>query len=102
MRMPRAVIGIYGMGLTQHRNGVENVQMLVNLLLLRGNIGKPGAGHLPGARPFERAGPAHRRHHREAGAGAARQARRSSTASSRRAKGPEHGRGLRGRCSPAR
>ncbi|PVE21714.1 formate dehydrogenase [Microvirga sp. KLBC 81] len=42
-----AVIGIYGMGLTQHKAGVENVQMLVNLLLLRGNIGKPGAGICP-------------------------------------------------------
>jgi molybdopterin-dependent oxidoreductase alpha subunit len=41
------VIGIYGMGLTQHRRGVETVQMLVNLLLLRGNIGKPGAGICP-------------------------------------------------------
>ena len=30
-----AVIGIYGMGLTQHRKGVENVQMMVNLLLGR-------------------------------------------------------------------
>ncbi|WP_262296542.1 FdhF/YdeP family oxidoreductase [Microvirga sesbaniae] len=42
-----AVIGIYGMGLTQHKAGVENVQMLVNLLLLRGNIGKAGAGICP-------------------------------------------------------
>ncbi len=42
-----AVMGIYGMGLTQHRAGVENCQMVVNLLLLRGNIGKPGAGILP-------------------------------------------------------
>jgi molybdopterin-dependent oxidoreductase alpha subunit len=41
------VIGIYGMGLTQHRRGVENVQMVCNLLLLRGNIGKPGAGICP-------------------------------------------------------
>ena len=41
------VIGIYGMGLTQHRKGVETVQMLVNFLLLRGNIGKPGAGICP-------------------------------------------------------
>jgi molybdopterin-dependent oxidoreductase alpha subunit len=38
------VIAVYGMGLTQHVAGVENVQMLVNLLLLRGNIGKGGAG----------------------------------------------------------
>jgi formate dehydrogenase major subunit len=43
----QAVIAVYGMGLTQHRNGVQNVQMLVNLLLLRGNIGKPGAGICP-------------------------------------------------------
>ncbi|HTV77230.1 MAG TPA: FdhF/YdeP family oxidoreductase [Steroidobacteraceae bacterium] len=41
------VMGIYGMGLTQHRRGVENVQMVSNLLLLRGNIGKPGAGICP-------------------------------------------------------
>ncbi|GKS97535.1 FdhF/YdeP family oxidoreductase [Acidovorax sp. SUPP2825] len=41
------VIGIYGMGLTQHREGVLNVQMLANLLLLRGNVGKPGAGLCP-------------------------------------------------------
>jgi molybdopterin-dependent oxidoreductase alpha subunit len=42
-----AVIAVYGMGLTQHRNGVETVQMVTNLLLLRGNIGKPGAGICP-------------------------------------------------------
>ncbi|HEV2673319.1 MAG TPA: FdhF/YdeP family oxidoreductase [Aliidongia sp.] len=42
-----AVIGVYGMGLTQHRMGVENVQMLVNLLLMRGNIGREGAGICP-------------------------------------------------------
>jgi molybdopterin-dependent oxidoreductase alpha subunit len=43
----KQVMGIYGMGLTQHRNGVLNVQMLVNFLLLRGNMGKPGAGICP-------------------------------------------------------
>src|SRR6185369_15210562 len=42
-----AVMAIYGMGLTQHVAGVQNVQMVVNLLLLRGNIGKPGAGVCP-------------------------------------------------------
>jgi len=41
------VIGIYGMGLTQHKLGVTTVRMLVNLLLLRGNIGKEGAGICP-------------------------------------------------------
>lgn len=42
-----AAICVYGMGLTQHRKGVQNVQMVVNLLLLRGNIGKRGAGICP-------------------------------------------------------
>jgi molybdopterin-dependent oxidoreductase alpha subunit len=41
------VIVCYGMGLTQHRHGTENVQQLANLLLLRGNIGRPGAGICP-------------------------------------------------------
>ena len=41
------VIAVYGMGLTQHRRGVENVQMVSNLLLLRGNIGRRGAGICP-------------------------------------------------------
>jgi molybdopterin-dependent oxidoreductase alpha subunit len=43
----RSVIAIYGMGLTQHKLGVDNVQMLVNLLLMRGNIGRAGAGICP-------------------------------------------------------
>ena len=43
----KAVIACYGMGLTQHRTGVENVHMVSNLLLLRGNVGKPGAGICP-------------------------------------------------------
>ena len=38
-----AVMMVYGMGLTQHVMGVENVHMVANLALLRGNIGKPGA-----------------------------------------------------------
>jgi len=37
----------WAMGLTQHRNGVANVQEIVNLLLLRGNVGRPGAGPCP-------------------------------------------------------
>ncbi len=32
----------YGMGITQHEHGTQNVQQLVNLLLMKGNIGKPG------------------------------------------------------------
>ncbi|WFE76578.1 FdhF/YdeP family oxidoreductase [Roseinatronobacter sp. S2] len=43
----RSVIAIYGMGLTQHKLGIDNVQMLINLLLMRGNIGRVGAGVCP-------------------------------------------------------
>jgi len=43
----RTVIVCYGMGVTQHRRGTENVQQMVNLLLLRGHFGKPGAGICP-------------------------------------------------------
>ena len=41
------VIACYGMGITQHSIGTEIVQQLVNLLLLRGNIGREGAGICP-------------------------------------------------------
>ncbi len=41
------VIGVYGMGLTQHSHGALNIAMLVNLLLLRGNIGREGTGCCP-------------------------------------------------------
>ncbi|HEX8142378.1 MAG TPA: FdhF/YdeP family oxidoreductase [Pyrinomonadaceae bacterium] len=37
----------WAMGLTQHRNAVANIQEIVNLLLLRGQIGRPGAGVCP-------------------------------------------------------
>jgi molybdopterin-dependent oxidoreductase alpha subunit len=40
-------IACWAMGLTQHRFGVANVQEVMNLLLLRGNVGKPGAGPCP-------------------------------------------------------
>jgi len=41
------VIAIYGMGLTQHVHGFQNVAMLVNMLLLKGNIGRDGTGISP-------------------------------------------------------
>ncbi|WP_176084777.1 FdhF/YdeP family oxidoreductase [Martelella sp. HB161492] len=41
------VILCYGMGLTQHAHGTCNVQQAANLLMLRGNIGRPGAGICP-------------------------------------------------------
>lgn len=42
-----ATIVTYGMGITQHERGTRNVQQIAALLLMRGNIGKPGAGICP-------------------------------------------------------
>lgn len=41
------IIICWAMGITQQENGSENVQEIVNLLLLKGAIGKPGAGTCP-------------------------------------------------------
>ena len=41
------VIAMFGMGLTQHRHGFDNVAMLVNMLMLKGNIGRDGTGISP-------------------------------------------------------
>lgn len=43
----KKIIICWAMGLTQHENGVDNVREIVNLLLLRGAIGKPSAGVCP-------------------------------------------------------
>jgi molybdopterin-dependent oxidoreductase alpha subunit len=43
----RNVIVCYGMGITQHARGTYNVQQIANLLMLRGNIGRKGAGIAP-------------------------------------------------------
>ncbi len=40
-------IAVYGMGLTQHVHGTQTLGLLVNLLLLKGNIGRPGSGMSP-------------------------------------------------------
>ena len=41
------VICTWAMGLTQHTHAVSTIQQITNLLLLRGNMGKPGAGACP-------------------------------------------------------
>ncbi|WP_202621798.1 FdhF/YdeP family oxidoreductase [Pontibacter russatus] len=41
------IIVCWAMGLTQHENAVDNIKEVVNLLLLKGSIGKPGAGTCP-------------------------------------------------------
>lgn len=43
----QATMFVYGMGLTQHRRGVETIQTMVNLALMRGNVGRSGAGICP-------------------------------------------------------
>lgn len=43
----KSVIVCWAMGITQHRNAVATIREIVNFLLLRGNIGRPGAGPSP-------------------------------------------------------
>jgi molybdopterin-dependent oxidoreductase alpha subunit len=43
----KAMIVCWAMGLTQHQHAVGNIQEIVNLLLMRGMFGKPGAGACP-------------------------------------------------------
>lgn len=43
----RKVVFAWTMGITQHRHGVENVQAIANLALMRGMVGRPHAGLLP-------------------------------------------------------
>ena len=43
----KKIIICWAMGLTQHENGVDNIREVVNLLLMKGAIGKPGAGTCP-------------------------------------------------------
>ncbi len=42
-----ATIICFGMGVTQHQQGARVIQQIANLLMLRGNFGKPGAGICP-------------------------------------------------------
>jgi molybdopterin-dependent oxidoreductase alpha subunit len=43
----KSVIVCWAMGLTQHKHGVPTIRELVSFLLLRGNLGRPGAGVCP-------------------------------------------------------
>ncbi|KUL54577.1 hypothetical protein ADL22_02605 [Streptomyces sp. NRRL F-4489] len=43
----KRTIVCWAMGLTQHKHSVPTIQEVVNFLLLRGNIGRPGAGVCP-------------------------------------------------------
>ncbi len=46
-RRSERVIACWGMGITQHMHAVSTIQMIVNLLMMRGNIGREGAGPCP-------------------------------------------------------
>jgi molybdopterin-dependent oxidoreductase alpha subunit len=47
VRRSQRIIVCWAMGLTQHRNAVPTIREIVNFLLLRGNLGRPGAGVCP-------------------------------------------------------
>ncbi|RYD55957.1 MAG: FdhF/YdeP family oxidoreductase [Sphingobacteriales bacterium] len=47
LRHKKKIIACWAMGLTQHKNAVDTIKEVVNLLLLKGSIGKPGAGTCP-------------------------------------------------------
>ena len=43
----RSAVFAWGMGMTHHRHGCDNIEYIANLALMRGMIGRPGAGLLP-------------------------------------------------------
>lgn len=47
LKTKKKIIACWAMGLTQHKNAVDTIKEIVNLLLLKGSIGKPGAGTCP-------------------------------------------------------
>ncbi|BDZ46862.1 formate dehydrogenase [Naasia aerilata] len=47
MAASKSTIVCWAMGLTQHKHSVATLKDVVNLLLLQGNVGKPGAGFCP-------------------------------------------------------
>lgn len=47
LKNKKKIIVCWAMGLTQHKNAVDTIKEIVNLLLLKGSIGKPGAGTCP-------------------------------------------------------
>lgn len=47
LKHKKKIIVCWAMGLTQHKNAVDTIKEIANLLLLKGSIGKPGAGTCP-------------------------------------------------------
>ena len=61
LRSSRTIVS-WCLGITQQEHGVDTVREIVNLLLLRGNVGREGAGPSPDPRAQQRAGQPHLRH----------------------------------------
>ncbi len=47
LKSKKKIIACWAMGLTQHKNAVDTIKEIVNLLLVKGSIGKEGAGTCP-------------------------------------------------------
>ena len=47
LKHKKKIIACWAMGLTQHKNAVDSIKEITNLLLLKGSIGKTGAGTCP-------------------------------------------------------
>ncbi len=47
LKRAKKIIVCWAMGITQHKNGVANIQEIINLLLLKGSMGIPGGGACP-------------------------------------------------------
>ncbi|PWJ58309.1 molybdopterin-dependent oxidoreductase alpha subunit [Dyadobacter jejuensis] len=47
LQSKKKIITCWAMGLTQHKNAVDTIKEVINLLLVKGSIGKPGAGTCP-------------------------------------------------------
>jgi molybdopterin-dependent oxidoreductase alpha subunit len=47
IRERKKIIVCWAMGITQQKNGVDTIKEIVNLILLKGSLGKPGAGLCP-------------------------------------------------------
>lgn len=47
LKFKNKIIICWAMGLTQHKNSVDTIKEVVNILLMKGSIGKPGAGTCP-------------------------------------------------------
>ena len=58
---PSARIIFWGMGISQHVHGTDNARCLIALALMTGQVGRPGTGLHPAARPEQRAGRVRRR-----------------------------------------